>query len=168
MNKEDAKSGSVVIVTGALGGIGREIVSGLVSEGYRVIGSLAEGVESATDARELSSAFGDSFACFPLDLAQPPSVKKFFDSAVMQWGKVDSLVNNAAVGSATVARYTADRDEQNQLLLRINAGGTLHLTLLYIEQLKRQWGENPERKLTSNKLISISSVGGGHQCVSWF
>lgn len=147
------------MVTGAMTGIGREITIQLIENGYSVAASFAEGVESESDAKLFSESFDGACSCHPLHLGNPISVKSFFESALKQWGNIDSLVNNAAVGSATVANYSADKEAQNHLLLSINAGGTLQLTLLFIDQLKKRWNEMADA--TASKLINLSSVGGG-------
>ena len=77
------------------------------------------------------------------------------------WGQLDALVNNAAVGTATVADYASNSTQQDELLLHINAAGTLTLTQLFVAQMRNQWGDTALAELPAAKLVSISSVGGG-------
>lgn len=74
---------------------------------------------------------------------------------------LDALVNNAAVGTATVADYASDGTQQDELLLHINAAGTLTLTQLFVAQISSQWGNLALAELPPAKLLSISSVCGG-------
>ena len=61
------------------------------------------------------------------------------------------MVNNAAVGSATVEEWSADIEEQDSLMLQINADGTLKMCRHYLDVTA-----GPGRK-----IINLSSVGGG-------
>lgn len=65
--------------------------------------------------------------------------------------RIDVLINNAAVGSATVKRLSDDKYEQDRKMFEINALGVLWLTEAIIPRMIEQGG----------KIINISSVGGG-------
>jgi NAD(P)-dependent dehydrogenase (short-subunit alcohol dehydrogenase family) len=154
----------VAIVTGALGGIGRATVRRLLQDGWAVAASYAQGIESPEQAmafKEQLGEQGDRLSLHPLDLAHSASIRVFFADAVAAWGRLDALVNNAAVGTATVADYATDSTQQDELLLNINATGTLTLTQLFVAQLRSQWGDLALAELPIAKLVSISSVGGG-------
>ena len=157
----------VAIVTGALGGIGRATVRRLLQDGWVVAASYAQGVETPEQAMALKAElgkdgeFGDRISLHPLNLAHSASIRAFFAEVLAAWGRLDALVNNAAVGTATVADYASESTQQDELLLHINAAGTLTLTQLFVAQLRRQWGDLALAELPEAKLVSISSVGGG-------
>lgn len=154
----------VAIVTGALGGIGRATVRRLLQDGWAVAASYAQGVESPEKAMALKDELGehgDRISLHPLDLAHSASIRAFFAEALAAWGRLDALVNNAAVGTATVADYASGSTQQDELLLHINAAGTLTLTQLFEVQLRSQWGDLALADIPPAKLVSISSVGGG-------
>lgn len=160
----------VAIVTGALGGIGRATVRRLLQDGWAVAASYAQGVETPEQAMALKAELGedgedgefsDRISLHPLNLAHSASIRAFFAEALSTWGRLDALVNNAAVGTATVADYASESTQQDELLLHINAAGTLTLTQLFVAQLRRQWGDLALAELPEAKLVSISSVGGG-------
>jgi NAD(P)-dependent dehydrogenase (short-subunit alcohol dehydrogenase family) len=65
--------------------------------------------------------------------------------------QIDVLINNAAVGSATVKRLSEDKFEQDRKMFEINALGVLWLTEAIIPRMREHGG----------KIINISSVGGG-------
>ena len=65
--------------------------------------------------------------------------------------QVEVLVNNAAVGSATVDELSDDPAEQDSLMMTINADGSLKMCQEILSLLEG----------TNRKLINISSVGGG-------
>jgi pyridoxal 4-dehydrogenase len=82
----------VAIVTGAAQGIGRAIAEKLDSEGATVvIADLnAEGAEEAAAALERGSAL-------EVDVSDKASVDAMVKATVDQHGKVDTIVNNAAI-----------------------------------------------------------------------
>lgn len=84
----------VAIVTGATGGIGREIVRVFVEEGARV---LAVDLDRA-GADALAAEFGDAVAGGAFDVTDYAQVEQMVDAAVSRFGTLDILVNNAGVG----------------------------------------------------------------------
>jgi NAD(P)-dependent dehydrogenase (short-subunit alcohol dehydrogenase family) len=167
----------VAIVTGALGGIGRATVRRLLQDGWAVAASYAQGVETPEQAMALKAElgedgedgeFGDRISLHPLNLAHSASIRAFFTEVLAAWGRLDALVNNAAVGTATVADYASDSTQQDELLLHINAAGTLTLTQLFVAQMRNQWGDTALAELPAAKLVSISSVGGGVAAFPFF
>jgi NAD(P)-dependent dehydrogenase (short-subunit alcohol dehydrogenase family) len=142
-------SGRVCLVTGGTGGIGRATVLRLAAYGARVALTCVEGVEDPTDAR---AGFPDlAVTVHPLDLRDAASIRRCFAGVVSAHGRVDVLVNNAAVGSATVAAFASDAELQDSLMLAINADGTLKMCQQFLAQ----------KGGTGRKLVNISSVGGG-------
>lgn len=67
-------------------------------------------------------------------------------------GSIDTLVNAAAVGSATVNSYATDKDSQDLKMMEINAFGALKISEAFIELNKNS--------TVVKKLINFSSVGG--------
>lgn len=143
-------TGRVALVTGGTGGIGRACVERLQAYGATVALTCVDGVE---DPAAVLGAFDgpQGLTAHALDLRDVASIRRCIASVLDAHGRIDMLVNNAAVGSATVANWSGDADEQDSLMLAINADGTLKMCR---EFLGAPGG--PERK-----LINISSVGGG-------
>jgi 3-oxoacyl-[acyl-carrier protein] reductase len=93
--------GKVAIVTGSARNIGRAIAFALASDGARVVvnarSSQAE-VEAVAD--EIRGRGGDAFAVMA-DLTKPDEVRTLFDRTVEAYGRLDILVNNAAIRRET-------------------------------------------------------------------
>ena len=99
----------IALVTGGTGGIGRACVERLTAYGATVVATCVEGVDDP--ATELATFNGlKGVTVQPLDLSQPASIRRCIDAAVSSHGRIDILVNNAAVGSATVAKWASDAE----------------------------------------------------------
>src|SRR5713226_858142 len=97
-DKEDAMSEQqrVAIVTGAAGGIGRELVLGLVGKGLGVaaVDRTAQGLaELAQAAQERQQ--GANLMTIEANLARDESVDEIVTKARGRFGVIDVLVNNA-------------------------------------------------------------------------
>ena len=83
----------VIIITGATSGIGSAIAVKAVSEGAKV---LIHGIDQA-GGQKVVDQLGNSAALCIADLAQDLAPKKIVDAAISAFGKIDGLVNNAAI-----------------------------------------------------------------------
>jgi 3-oxoacyl-[acyl-carrier protein] reductase len=92
--------GSVAIITGAAGAIGRAIARLLAKEGATVVLAdvRSEGVEEL--AGEVKAGGGKA-ASFAMDVAEEKDVVGLVRSTVEMFGGLDILVNNAAISMTT-------------------------------------------------------------------
>ena len=121
-------TGSVVIVTGGTYGLGREITIGLARRGHRVV---AFGLE----ARQVSSLAGDAIPGLRHDLAalgleadlleadvsNAADVARVVAFAHDKHGRIDALVNNAAIGPLGTVLDTTE--EMFERVLAVNLKG---------------------------------------------
>ncbi|HOJ89034.1 MAG TPA: glucose 1-dehydrogenase [Pseudothermotoga sp.] len=113
-------NGKVAIVTGAGQGIGAAIAHGFCSNGMKVV--LAEIDEEAGFERETmlrSKGFEVSFV--KTDVADENSVKAMVERTVEIYGRIDVLVNNAAI-SSTKSIFERTLDEWNRVI-QVNLTG---------------------------------------------
>jgi NAD(P)-dependent dehydrogenase (short-subunit alcohol dehydrogenase family) len=82
----------VAIVTGANRGIGLELARHLLRRGYRVAG-----LDLAVDDAARLEAPPERVLLAPCDVRSDNDVARSVDAVVARWGRVDVLVNNAAV-----------------------------------------------------------------------
>jgi 3-oxoacyl-[acyl-carrier protein] reductase len=90
-------SGRVAIVTGAGRNIGRAIALALADGGAAVVVNARSNVQEAKAvAGEIERAGGKAFAV-TADVADAEAVARMVEDAVARFGRIDILVNNAAV-----------------------------------------------------------------------
>ena len=102
----DRLKGKVAIVTGGAKSLGMHFATALAKEGARVaIGDIADGKETAHAISEVTGA-----ECFylPLDVSREESVEAFTAEVMDRWGRVDILLNNAALFAALPQRSYRD------------------------------------------------------------
>lgn len=118
-------SGTVVIVTGGAHGVGAYYCRGFASSGAQVVVADldGEGAERVTD--EIRSSGGSALAC-AVDVSDIESVQRMVDAAKGAFGRVDVLLNNAAV-FATVPMSRGRHDEIDEAewdrLMAVNVKG---------------------------------------------
>jgi NAD(P)-dependent dehydrogenase (short-subunit alcohol dehydrogenase family) len=94
-------TGKIAVVTGGGTGIGRASALALGRAGYSVvIAGRRHGPLEQTVAD--GAAEGSRLAAVVADVADPAGVRRLFDEAVRQFGRVDVLFNNAGRASAPV------------------------------------------------------------------
>jgi 3-oxoacyl-[acyl-carrier protein] reductase len=86
----------VALVTGASQGIGRATALALAQAGARVAAAARNAGKLAEVAAEIAAAGGEAIAV-PMDVANAEQVKAGFRRTIEKFGKLDILVNNAAI-----------------------------------------------------------------------
>src|ERR1700675_3706732 len=90
-------TGKVAIVTGAGRNIGRAIALALAGDGASiVVNARSNRAEAEAVAREIEALAGKALVHIG-DVAAAKSVQAMADAAVKQFGRIDILVNNAAL-----------------------------------------------------------------------
>src|SRR5690349_13567379 len=89
----------VAVVTGAAGGIGRELVQGLLGKGLKVaaVDRTAQGLAVLAQAAQ-ERQHGVNLMTIEADLARDEAIDEIVDKARSRFGVIDILVNNAGVG----------------------------------------------------------------------
>ena len=89
--------GKVAIVTGASRGIGRAYSERFLDEGASVVVADIDADAGERTAAELSAGADGRAVFVPVDVADPASTEACAAAAVQQLGRIDVLVNNAAL-----------------------------------------------------------------------
>jgi NAD(P)-dependent dehydrogenase (short-subunit alcohol dehydrogenase family) len=97
------------IVTGGARGIGRHYADALAGEGAQVM--IGDVLDGAPAAQEISARHGQGAAAsLHVDVSDEASVKSFVDKTVERLGKIDILINNAAVFANLPPRKVTEID----------------------------------------------------------
>lgn len=86
----------VALVTGASQGIGRATALALAQSGARVAAAARNAEKLAGVVAEIGAAGGEALAV-PMDVADAEQIKAGFRQTLEKFGKLDILVNNAAI-----------------------------------------------------------------------
>ncbi|MEY9859660.1 rhamnulose-1-phosphate aldolase/alcohol dehydrogenase [Catenulispora sp. GAS73] len=108
----------VAVVTGAGSGIGKAIAHRLVAEGACVVVADRDAENAAAVAAELGGA--DKAVAVTVDVTSEEQIKAAFDAAVLAFGGVDLVVNNAgiSISKPLLETTSADWDRQHDIMAR--------------------------------------------------
>jgi 3-oxoacyl-[acyl-carrier protein] reductase len=139
----------VVIVTGAATGIGKGIAARLAADGAAVVvNHLQQQVAEAEAVVAGIREKGGGSAATAADISRRGQFAALFARAEETFGKVDVLVNNAAVAPLTAIEEATD--EQIEAVVAVNIKGTLYGCQLAAQRLA-----------DSGRIINISSSTTG-------
>ena len=124
----------VIIVTGATAGIGGAIATACIREGAKV---LVHGINEG-EGKALVTKLGDNAKLCIADLFAANSPQLIVESAISHFGKIDGLVNNAAL----VERSTLDDEtpESIERSLQVNLKAPFFLIQAAYEELVKKKG----------------------------
>ena len=138
----------VVVVVGASSGIGRATALAFARRGARVVAAARTVPALDSLVAEIAGAGGEAIGV-PTDVADPGAVYALAEAAEQGFGRIDTWVNNAAVG--IWGRVEDITDEEFERVLRVNFLGQVYGTHAALPALRRAGG---------GVLIGVSSVEG--------
>jgi len=136
----------VAIVTGASQGIGRDTAMALSEAGAKVAVAARNEEKLAALVQDISAKGGEAFAV-KMDVADAEQIKAGFKAILEKFGKIDILVNNAAITRDGLAMRMKPDDWE--AVLRTNLTGA-HLCI--------QQALPGMMKARAGRIINISSV----------
>ena len=93
----------VAIITGGGQGLGRAFALAFAAEGARIVIAERNEERGAAVAAEIEAAGGQALA-LGTDVASEPSTQAMATAALERWGRIDILLNNAAIFSTIKMR----------------------------------------------------------------
>ena len=142
-------TGRVAIVTGGGQGIGRAYAHRFAEEGARVVIAELNETKGKAVAEEIHAAGGEAIAV-RTDVAEEPSCQEMAATAVRQFGRLDILVNNAALFSTikTMKPFWELTVTEWDELMAVNARGVWLASKAVVPTMRQQG---------SGRIINISS-----------
>src|SRR5581483_2102122 len=115
-------NGKVALVTGGAKRVGRAIVNTLAARGCRLVVHYHTSLQAAEETIQGLVASGREAIALQADITQENDIDRMIEAAVSHFGRIDVLVNNAAVFSRTpVETLSAEEIEQ---IIDTNLTGT--------------------------------------------
>ncbi len=115
----------IAVITGGGRGIGRGIARRFAAEGAAVVIAGRDVATLDRTAREIHDAGGDAFAV-PTDVADEQACDRLFARTVERYGRIDVLVNNAAVSSPDRVSFEQTPTDVWRETLRVNLDGMFY------------------------------------------
>jgi NAD(P)-dependent dehydrogenase (short-subunit alcohol dehydrogenase family) len=145
---------NVVLLTGGSRGIGAATVRAFHAAGARVTFTY---VRDEAAARALVVELGpERIACERIDVGDPDALPGLVERCVARYGRLDTLVNNAAV----FADNPFDRDDYAawranwERTFAVNVSGAANLAFLGMRAMRRN---KPDARGTRGRIINIAS-----------
>ncbi len=133
-----------ILITGASGGIGNELVKKFVSLGANVLGSGTK-----TEKLELIKKKYPNIKVKKFDIANHSGIEEFMDSVSLELGGLDVLINNAGINLDNLSIRM--KVEEWKKVIDINLTSTFLLSKYAIKKmLKNKFG----------RIVNITSVVG--------
>jgi len=139
-------AGKTALITGAARGIGQAFAEAYLREGAQVV--IADIDEKR--AVQTATAMGENACAVAMDVTDQASIDAAIEAAVARFGKIDILVNNAAIFTAAPIIEITRADYQRAF--DINVSGCLFTLQAVARQMIAQGG--------GGKIINLASQAG--------
>jgi NAD(P)-dependent dehydrogenase (short-subunit alcohol dehydrogenase family) len=120
----------VMLVTGATSGLGREVAIRLAAGGAHVIVHGRDSARGAEVIAEITKAGRGSARFYSADFASNAEVRRFAESILRDYQRLDVLVNNAGVGSVPPGRDATPQGVEYRMQVNYLSGVLLTRLLL--------------------------------------
>ncbi|MBQ9805932.1 MAG: SDR family oxidoreductase [Clostridia bacterium] len=141
--------GRVALITGAAVGIGRATALEMAREGAALI-LLDISPEKLSELKQELSQYTDRVLLYTCDIGNEEQVNVTVKDALEKVGKIDILVNNAAIWRCHASFLDVPTDEWKNYM-NINVLGTVYVTRAVLpSMLDQQYG----------RIINVASVAG--------
>ncbi len=142
---------AVCIVTGSAVGVGAACAVQLATKGARVVINYSKSEKEARETQAQCHAAGGETILAQGDVAQDADCKRIVQAALDKWGRIDGLINNAAITKFVDQRDLDGIDAEDfQRLYAVNVVGPYQMTRAATPALQKQGGS----------VVMISSMSG--------
>ena len=142
-------AGKVALVTGSSKEIGKSIAIGLAKKGADIVINYFSDKQGAIDTKKKVENLGRTAIIVKADVGNFKEVNKMFDLLYKEFGKIDILVNNAAI--AIWKLFENFSEEDWDITINTNLKSIFMCTKLSIPYMKKNGG---------GTIINIGSLAG--------
>ncbi|MDO8537803.1 MAG: 3-oxoacyl-ACP reductase family protein [archaeon] len=139
----------VAIVTGSSRGIGRATALLFAKEGAKVVVNFFNSEKEANNVVNEIKKLGSEAIAIKCDVSKEQEVKRMVEETIKKFGRIDILVNNAAI--VLDIPFMEKTVEQWQRTIEVDLFGTFLCCKYVIPQMKKQ---------KSGKIVNIASTNG--------
>ena len=145
--KRNFYSDTIVLITGASTGIGRELTLQLVKHGATVF-AVSRNSSKLQGIVQDAKGMDGRVVPFAIDISDFENCKKIFEAFFLQFKRMDLLINNAGIGH--FSSFTSTKKEDYEYIMKTNFMAPLYLTQLFFNLLKNS---------KKGRVINICSNG---------
>ena len=140
--------GKKAIITGGSRGIGRALCEIFAREGADIAFNYNQSDERAAATVERIESFGRRALSFKVSVTDRPAINKMVREVIRQFGRIDILINNAAINRGDNFATMTERawDE----VIDTNVNGLFNVTKPIFKQMLRQ---------RYGQILNLSSIG---------
>ncbi|MGE3835341.1 MAG: SDR family NAD(P)-dependent oxidoreductase [Acidimicrobiia bacterium] len=143
--------GRVAVISGSTRGIGRAMADAFAAEGARVVVNGRKEDDALAAAAQIPGSIGVGG-----DMADQAAIDLLVERATAELGRIDILVNNAAISRRTAITRVTD-DEWDEVM-RVNLTGPMKLSRAVIPVMKAQG---------SGVILNVISGAGTHGTIGF-
>lgn len=138
----------IVIITGASSGIGKSLAHEFASRGANLVLAARQYVTLCEIAQELEQQYGIKAVAVQCDVSIETDCEQLVKQAVLTFGKVDILINNAGISMRALFK---DADiKVLKTLMDVNFWGTVYCTKYALPEILKAKGT----------IVGVSSIAG--------
>lgn len=139
----------IIVVTGAGGGIGRQLVLQLLNK-QAIVAAVDVNKDALASTRELVGTLANNLSCHQVDIGNRDAVNQLVLDVMAQHGCVDGIINNAGIIHPFIPLIELS-DALIDRLINVNIYGVLNITRAFLPHLL----ERPQAH-----IANVSSMGG--------
>ncbi len=164
----------VALVTGSSRGLGKGVAVELAGRGYSVAINYASNSAAASqttaECEKIRTSEGQQFVTLRADIGSADDRVRLLEECIASLGRIDALVNNAAVAPAVRADITELSEQSFDRVIGVNLKGAFFLTQAVINH----WLERQQQPLLPGgfKVVFVGSISadtasGNCFCAMW-
>lgn len=146
--------GKVALITGGNSGVGAATAKKFAAEGAKVVITARREAQLLSVADEIVAAGGEVLPVVG-DISKPEDAEKMVAAAVVKFGKLDILINNAGVLDSGLKGIDKFSEEDINKVLDINTKGTMYMT----REASKEMAKN-----NYGSIVNVASVAGVMGC----